>query len=168
MNNSLDSGTAFVPTMPGYEIGNATFADMRTIEDQIHWLYRHLSTYLSTVDSELSAMRTELEAAMGAGDADTLAAANRAITASAESLKSLIDQLKESELAWDVTLGRHQPSVETMRDTFRDVTVHGIDVDELAGLELTVDALAAAALNVRGLAVYGVALTDDQSPRGIN
>lgn len=42
--NRADTQAANVyPTMPGYTgIGNQKFADMRTPEDQIHWLYQHV------------------------------------------------------------------------------------------------------------------------------
>lgn len=44
--NAADTQAANVaPTMPGYtDIGSQEFADMRTPEDQIHWLYQHVVT----------------------------------------------------------------------------------------------------------------------------
>lgn len=83
-------------------------------------------------------------------------------------LISLIDQITAAMEIWDVTLGRFNNNVDSMRDLFNDVTVHAITVDTLAQLDLTVDQLAECGLNVRGLAVFSGYLTgDDFVPEGI-
>lgn len=83
-------------------------------------------------------------------------------------LISLIDQITAAMEIWDVTLGRFNNNVDSMRDLFNDVTVHAITVDTLAQLDLTVDQLAECGLNVRGLAVFsGYLMGDDFVPEGI-
>lgn len=82
-------------------------------------------------------------------------------------LMELIKELEAGMLVWNVVHGEYTNSIDAMRDMFNDVTVHGISVDTLAGLDITVDQLADSNLNVRGLAVYGGYLIDGFEPEGI-
>lgn len=83
-------------------------------------------------------------------------------------LISLIDQITAAMEIWDVTLGRFNNNVDSMRDLFNDVTVHAITVDTLANLDLTVDGLSECGLNVRGLAVFSGYLEGDSFvPEGV-
>ena len=83
-------------------------------------------------------------------------------------LISLIDQITAAMEIWDVTLGRFNNNVDSMRDLFNDVTVHAITVDTLANLDLTVDGLSECGLNVRGLAVFSGYLEEDSFvPEGV-
>lgn len=82
-------------------------------------------------------------------------------------LISLIDQITAAMEIWDVTLGRFNNNVDSMRDLFNDITVHAITVDTLANLDLTVDGLSECGLNVRGLAVFsGYLMGEDFVPEG--
>lgn len=71
-------------------------------------------------------------------------------------LRTLIEQIKASELQWDVTSGVYEPSMHAQRNMFNDVTVHGITCDDLVDAVATVDALTDCGLNVRGVAVMGL------------
>lgn len=83
-------------------------------------------------------------------------------------LVSLIDQITTAMEIWDVTHGRFNRNVDSMRNLFNDVTVHAITVDTLAKLDMTVDQLAECGLNVRGLAVFsGYLVGDDFVPEDI-
>lgn len=83
-------------------------------------------------------------------------------------LISLINQIVAAMEIWDVTLGRFNNNVDSMRDLFNDVTVHAITVDTLAESEYTVDTLTECGLNVRGLAVFsGYLMGDDFVPEGV-
>lgn len=83
-------------------------------------------------------------------------------------LVSLIDQITAAMEIWDVTHGRFNRNVDSMRNLFNDVTIHAITVDTLASLDLTVDQLAECGLNVRGLAVFsGYLVGDDFVPEDI-
>lgn len=83
-------------------------------------------------------------------------------------LITLIDQIAMSMEIWDVTVGKFNVNIETMRDLFNDVTVQALTVDSLAECEYTVDELAEYGLNVRGLAVYsGVLVGDGFVPDGV-
>lgn len=83
-------------------------------------------------------------------------------------LISLINQIVAAMEIWDVTLGRFNNNVDSMRDLFNDVTVHAITVDTLAESEYTVDTLTECGLNVRGLAIYsGVLIGKDFVPEGV-
>lgn len=83
-------------------------------------------------------------------------------------LVSRIDQITAAMEIWDVTHGRFDRNVDSMRNLFNDVTIHAITVDTLAGLDMTVDQLAECGLNVRGLAVFsGYLVGDDFVPEDI-
>lgn len=83
-------------------------------------------------------------------------------------LRTLIAGLQIGMMIWDVTQGRYNDNVESMRNIFNDVTVHAITVDTLANLDITVDGLAESGLNVRGLAVFsGYLVGADFVPEGI-
>lgn len=71
-------------------------------------------------------------------------------------LRTLIEQIKASELQWDVTRGVYDSTMYAQRNMFNDVTVHGITCDDLVEHVSTVDDLANCGLNVRGVAVMGL------------
>lgn len=71
-------------------------------------------------------------------------------------LRTLIEQIKASELQWDVTRGVYDSTMYAQRNMFNDVTVHGITCDDLVEAVASVDALADCGLNVRGVAVMGL------------
>ena len=167
-NTAYSNATAFVPTMPGYDIGSTEFADMRTTEDQIHWLYYNYLTYLSSFNTSLDNLRTELKSYADTGDSDALAKAIQYTDSAIAGLKELIDQLKDISLDWDVTKGESTSSTEAHRNLFNDVSLHAIDTEELASLDITVDGLTECGLNVRGLALWSGELVEGFSPRGLH
>lgn len=83
-------------------------------------------------------------------------------------LRNLIAGMQIGMMLWDVTQGRYNDNVASMRNIFNDVTVHAITVDTLADLDITVDGLAESGLNVRGLAVFsGYLVGEDFVPEGV-
>lgn len=117
---------------------------------------------------EFETFKQQLAASLDQLFNDSKAYTDEAVKQLDVSLRALIEQIEEGSLQWDVTLGEYTDSVSAMRDMFNDVTVHGITVDTLAGLEYTVDTLADCGLNVRGLAVFSGYLEGDSfTPEGI-
>lgn len=113
--------------------------------------------FLAQLEKDQTAQTQEAHAYADAQDTNLLA-----------QVKALIEQLQIGMLIWDVTQGTYAENVEAMRDLFNDVTVHGISVDTLANLDLTVDGLSECGLNVRGLAVFsGYLMGEDFVPEGI-
>lgn len=83
-------------------------------------------------------------------------------------LLKLIEETQKGMMLWNVVLGTFYGNTDTMRDMFNDVTVHAIDVDTLAELDMDVAQLSDCGLNVRGLAVFsGYLLGEDFRPLGV-
>lgn len=160
-NSATGNPGAYVPTMPGYDSFLAQpFANMRTPQDQIHWIYGNMSAYLQNVDA-LQAVVNEVPEQL----ADLKKELTAYTDATAAGLRKLISELESSSLDWDTSTGTYQSSVEAHRALFNDVTVHGITTDTLANIDgMTVDSLADSGISVRGLAVYGGQLIDDDFP----
>ena len=79
-------------------------------------------------------------------------------------LITLILEIGEGSLDWNVQKGIYDSSVNAMRDMFNDVTVHALYIDEFNALDMTVEELANCGLNVRGLAVMSRWLVDNYEP----
>lgn len=83
-------------------------------------------------------------------------------------LRTLIADLQQGELSWDITTGKFTNAVDAQRSLFNDVTVHSITVDTLAVLDIDIDGLTECGLNVRGLAVFGGYLLGETfTPEGV-
>ena len=83
-------------------------------------------------------------------------------------LLKLIEETQKGMMLWNVVLGKFYSNTDTMRDIFNDLTVHAIDVDTLAELDMDVAQLSDCGLNVRGLAVFsGYLLGEKFRPLGI-
>lgn len=118
--------------------------------------------------AEFETFKQQLAASLDQLFTNSKAYTDEAVKQLDATLRTLIEQIEEGSLQWDVTQGEYTDSVTAMRDMFNDVTVHGITVDTLAGLEYTVGTLADCGLNVRGLAVYGERIAGDEfQPEGI-
>lgn len=135
--NAADTQAANVsPTMPGYTgIDNLDFAQMRTPEDQIHWLYLYAKGLdLNMVNAEqaqalIDAATASLKAYVDMQDqsisADVVLRYNY--------LLDLIQHLTESDgLTFDPTYGDLQPisrTIEHVYDFDRPFSVTAIDYD---------------------------------------
>jgi len=83
-------------------------------------------------------------------------------------LLKLIEETQKGMMLWNVVLGKFYSNTDTMRDVFNDLTVHAIDVDTLAELDMDVAQLSECGLNVRGLAVFsGYLLGEKFRPLGV-
>lgn len=124
------------PTMPGYTgIDKLDFAQMRTPEDQIHWLYLYAKGLdLNTVNAEQAQALIDAATATIKAYVDTQ---DQSISADVvrryNYLLELITQLTESDgLTFDPTYGDLQPisrTIEHVYDFDRPFSVTAIDYD---------------------------------------
>lgn len=83
-------------------------------------------------------------------------------------LLKLIEETQKGMMLWNVVLGKFYGNTNTMRDMFNDLTVHAIDVNTLAELDMDVAQLSDCGLNVRGLAVFsGYLMGEKFQPLGV-
>ncbi len=127
--------------------------------------------YLSHATQQLEDdIRREVQDVMAAAIDDMNAALDEIRASTSRELAELREWVEDqsfSAMLWDVTLGTRIDGVTAMRDLFRDVTVEGCTVDQLASSTRypTVADLAASQYNVRMLAVRGATMLeiDDQA-----
>lgn len=135
--NAADTQAANVaPTMPGYTgIDRLDFAQMRTPEDQIHWLYLYATGLkMGTINAEQAQALIDAATATLKAYVDTQ---DQVISADVvrryNYLLELITQLTESDgLTFDPTYGDLQPisrTVEHVYDFDRPFSVTAIDYD---------------------------------------
>lgn len=135
--NAADTQAANVsPTMPGYTgIDKLDFAQMRTPEDQIHWLYLYATGLeMSTINAEQAQALINAATATLKAYAD---AQDQAISADVARrynyLLELITQLTESDgMTIDPTCGVLQPISRTIGHVYdfdRPFSVTAIDYD---------------------------------------
>ena len=132
----------YPPTLP------KCYWDVKSQEQRIKTMCCYINSLVEYVD------------ARNMQDAKNYADLRALIQATKTELEQLIAELTLGQLQWDCQTGTYEPTQTCMRDMFNDVTVHAIDVADLAGLNLTVDELATCGLNVRGLAVMSYWLVD--------
>ena len=148
-----NSWTAFTPEIP------KLYWDVKSQEQRIKMLCCEIDKLIKYSDYVASTVNDELT-----GVDDKLNEAIKELTKivedEIEELKSWVKQLEFGHLDWDVQIGEYTNTVDTQRDMFNDVTVHGIRTKDLGELDLTVAELANSGLSVRGLAVYGSKLTN--------
>lgn len=124
------------PGMPGYTgLDSMTFDQMRTPEDQIHWLYLYASTLdtntidVDTVQAMIDASAEALKAYVDKQDG----AISQDIADKYNYLLSLIKQLAEFDgMTFDPTYGDLQPisrTIEHVYDFDRPFSVTAIDYD---------------------------------------
>lgn len=148
----------WVPTIP------KLYWDSESQEQRLKYLsreYDHLRQYIDYMSEEIS--KSDV-----ASEKDFLEL-KKSVNNALDDMRKTIATLESGVLIWDVTRGLFNDNVEAMRDTFRDVTVHGITCEELAEMEYTVETLSTSGLNVRGLATYGQWLydTSEDLPTGL-
>lgn len=135
--NTADTQTANVaPTMPGYTgIDKLDFAQMRTPEDQIHWLYLYATGLdrnminaeqaQALIDAATATLKAYVDTQDQAISADVVRRYNY--------LLELITQLTESDgLTFDPTYGDLQPISRTVKHVYdfdRPFSVTAIDYD---------------------------------------
>ena len=132
----------YPPTIPKF------YWDVKSQEQRIKTMCCYINSLVEYVD------------ALNMQDAKNYADLHALIQATKTELEQLIAELTLGQLQWDCQTGTYEPTQTAQRDMFNDVTVHAIDVSDLAGLNLTVDELATCGLNVRGLAVMSYWLVD--------
>lgn len=132
----------YPPTIPKF------YWDVKSQEQRIKTMCCYINSLVEYVD------------ALNMQDAKNYADLHALIQATKTELEQLIAELTLGQLQWDCQTGTYEPTQTAQRDMFNDVTVHAIDVADLAGLNLTVDELATCGLNVRGLAVMSYWLVD--------
>lgn len=132
----------YPPTIPKF------YWDVKSQEQRIKTMCCYINSLVEYVD------------ALNMQDAKNYADLRALIEATKTELEQLIAELTLGQYQWDCQTGTYEPTQTAQRDMFNDVTVHSIDVADLAGLNLTVDELATCGLNVRGLAVMSYWLVD--------
>lgn len=149
--NAADTQAANVaPTMPGYAgLDCKSFAEMRTPEDQIHWLYLYASNLqLNTINAKQAQALVDASAEALKAYAD---AQDNAISADVQQkynyLLSLIVKLSEFPgVTFDPTEGLSNP----LRDALTNVYDFGRVFSVTAG-DYDTDALSAVAYDAKGM-----------------
>lgn len=156
--NSLLSTT---PTIPKF------YWDVKSQEQRIKVICC-LVQQLIDESKDFDATVTELRNALDSAISECKSYTDSEIGELRAQLMLLIEQLESGALAWDVTTGEYKAPTDAARDSFNDVTIHGITVDQLAELDSNVTELSDCGLNVRGLAVFGGYLLGDTFvPNGV-
>lgn len=147
-NKATTQYHAWVPDMPGFTGWKAKdFADMRTPEEQIWWLYAHIADLTDqTEDDNLAERVASLEKQI-VDLLDQLAALLRRMG----ELEAKMDSLAQNGLVYDVTRGTYAPSMPAERRMWQGQLLEGMLVEDLA--QFTVEQ--AQLLNVRHVAVDG-------------
>lgn len=143
---------AGIPTMPMYDVTKRTFGEMMTPQDQIMWIYYHMTQEASVeyVDEENQKQDDAFSDYQG-----------QMIVTLANLKRDIMDNVgliaKYGNL-WACQLGMEVPSKEAMRLAHKDTcALLGASVGELGdGMAnlMTVEALATSGLNVFGMAAY--------------
>lgn len=128
-NQAGEQYAAQRPTMPGYCFDNKVpFEAMRTPQDQIHWLYKHLRA--APQNEDYSKLQEQIN--------DLLDRIND-LTKQLESLLDLIadleqkvDGLCEQSMVYDVTRGVYAPSIAVERRIWQAEAPFGMTVEEMA------------------------------------
>ena len=172
--NAADSQAAnMVPTMPGYcGLGNKNFAEMRTPEDQIHWLYLYatqleMSTINATqaqalVDAATAALKSYVDTQDDAIKADVLQKYNY--------LLKLIAQLTEFPgVVFDPTNGSTVPIKSALANVYDYDRVFAVRAAEYDAVGYTAAEYDGKSVGAREYDVIFAALTyQDWAVRGNN
>lgn len=137
-NQAGEQYAAQRPTMPGYCFDyNTPFEEMRTPQDQIHWLYKHLRAAPQTDDySNLQAQIDELKKML-----EELLEQFEQILDELGNLKQMVNGMAEQSMTYDVTRGVYAPSIAVERRIWQAEAPFGMTVGEMA--EYTVGEMAA-------------------------
>ena len=145
---SIPNANNWVPDMPGFsDWKTKKFADMRTIQEQVWWLYAHLQSVEDTGEAENLAERvTELERQVS-GLYGQLADLLRRMGELADTMQALA----QNGLVYDVTRGTYAPSMPAERRMWQGQLFEGLTVTALAPCSVAQAQL----LNVRPVAGDG-------------
>lgn len=149
--------TQYVPEIP------KLYWDVKSQEQRIKMIcceIDKLTKYSETVADAVNGIEGNVQEQLS----DQLAEVEQRLQELREEVFSLVRDLTAGALQWDVQHGNYQSTVEAQRDMFRDVTVHGITVQQLGESDFTCKSLAESGINVRGLAVYGEQLFEGILP----
>lgn len=126
------------PTMPGYCFDDdVPFEAMRTPQDQIHWLYKHLRAAPQNDDyNNLQKQIDDLKSIID-GILERLDALEDLLS----DLANKVDGLAEQSMVYDVTRGVYAPSIATERRIWQAEAPFGMTVGEMA--EYTVGEISA-------------------------
>lgn len=149
---------AGIPTMPFYDVTKRTFGEMMTPQDQIMWLYYHMSQEASVdyVDSENAKQDKTLS--------DYQAQMMVTLATMKQDILDSVDVIAKYGSLWSCQAGGELPSKQAVRLAHKDTcALHGASVGELGeGINrlMTVNALAESGLNVFGMASYARTYSD--------
>lgn len=168
--NSADTQARNVaPTMPGYTgLDKQKFADMRTPEDQIHWLYLYsLTLDQNTISQEEAQALIDASAAALKAYIDTQdGIIEKEIAEKFNYLVKLIDSLTEfSGSTFDPTYGKGR-SIRIVNERIYDLDrVFAITALECDNLELTVAEWNELAIKAREYDVIAALMLDSMRAR---
>lgn len=144
----VPNGTAWVPNMPGFsDWRSKDFGDMRTIQEQVWWLYARVKGMQETDASDDLADRVKSLEKVANDILDTIAGLLRRMG----ELESMMDALAQNGLVYDVTRGTYSPSMPAERRMWQAQLFEGMTVTDLA--QVTVEQ--AKLMNARHVAVDG-------------
>ena len=124
---------SWVPSMPGYTADpQADFQDMRTPQDQIHWLYRAYKDIAGTYEEQINAALDNVAAL-----AKEISAEYAEIERQVIALGEKVDRICHSSLVYDPTKGVYTGSIDAARRMVQVVGAPPKDyntVDKVAAL----------------------------------
>lgn len=145
---SIPNGNNWVPNMPGFsDWATKDFADMRTIQEQVWWLYARVKGMQETDETDGLADRVS---ALEKSVSDTLAALADALERLGN-VQEMMLALAQNGLAYDVTRGTYAPSIAAERRMWQAQMFSGMTVADLAQVTVAQAQL----MNVRHVAVDG-------------
>lgn len=172
--NAADSQAAnMVPTMPGYcGLGNKNFAEMRTPEDQIHWLYLYATQLeMDTINAEQAQALVDAATAALKSYVDTQDDAIKAdVLQKYNYLLKLITQLTEFPgVVFDPTNGSTVPIKSALANVYDYDRVFAVRAAEYDALGYTAAEYDGKSVGAREYDVIFAALTyQDWVARGNN
>lgn len=145
---SIPNTNNWVPDMPGFSAWQTKdFADMRTIQEQVWWLYSRVKGMLETDETDDLADRVAALEKAVAGLTDTIAG----LVHRMGELEAMMDALAQNGLVYDVTRGTYAPSMPAERRMWQAQMFEGMNVEDLAQVTVAQARL----MNVRHVAVDG-------------
>lgn len=145
---SIPNANNWVPDMPGFsDWKTKRFADMRTIQEQVWWLYAHLQSVEETGEADNLAERvTELERQVS----DIYGQLADLLRRMGE-LADMMQAIAQNGLVYDVTRGTYAPSMPAERRMWQGKLFEGMTVTDLAQCSVSQAQL----MNVRHVTVDG-------------
>lgn len=147
-NQATPNAGAHRPTMPGYTTDTGVpFEVMRTVDDEIHWLYRY-AMGLPTWDdlNKVIARLDKLENRM-----TSIEARQDAMDKKLSDMRKDVDHAAQMHMAYDITSGQYRPSISSARRGWQASQPRAIEVADLA--KLTVEEVSK--MNVLRIATTG-------------